>query len=363
MGTSVSSVSGAAVATTPCVKKDINQSSKQANKTDKPVNSPVSSKAAPEETKNDRLAQAIEKNNDTTRILSYVALGTSVATLLPLSVLAVKSHQMGKVVDDLGKKAEPILDNLKGSSDAVKSVADQFKGKAEELLNLANFDELRNLINTVVKKVKDADVQTVLNQINKSIESVEKNVNKKIDDNQLLEKTGTILDNIQKSVKDADIKQIINDIMKNIKGVLEEKKVFENVNNILTSLDKKVKDADVASVLEKVKSSIQSVEKNVNEKIDKSQVLDEAQKLLTDARDKVNNTDTQKLIDELKQQVETLANNAQQKLNAVDLNESFNQLTEKILSKVEDGTQSTVDKIINLVKYVVDKASGNIANA
>ncbi|MGN0193322.1 MAG: hypothetical protein ACI4CY_07360 [Candidatus Gastranaerophilaceae bacterium] len=163
MGISVSSVSGAGVATKPAGKKDANQLSKQADKT---VNSPVSSKEAPEAAKNDRLAQAIEKNNDTTRILSYVALGTSVATLLPLSVLAITSHQMGKVVNNIGKKAEPLLDNVKGYSDAVKSVTDQLKGKAEELLNPANFDELRNFINTVVAKVKNPDLQKVLDQIN-----------------------------------------------------------------------------------------------------------------------------------------------------------------------------------------------------
>lgn len=145
------------------------------------VSQPLVNSAPAAKTNNDSdLAKAVAKNSETAKVCSYAALGASVATLLPLSVLAIKTGKISKAVENIEKGAKPILENLSSATSAVNETATAAKSKVLELLNTVKSDELKDLFTELRTKVKGIETDEIVDEIIDCIGSLKETASGKI---------------------------------------------------------------------------------------------------------------------------------------------------------------------------------------
>ena len=96
------------------------------------------------------LTKAIEKNSETAKTCAYVALGTSIATLLPLSVLALKASQMSKAVKNISDAAELVL---KHADEAITDMGAAVK------------EGVRDIAGNILYKLDDVELQPLANKL------------------------------------------------------------------------------------------------------------------------------------------------------------------------------------------------------
>ena len=193
-----------------------------------PVTAPVASSVKPQEkeVQNNELVQAVEKNNETAKICAYTALGTSFATLIPLSVLAVKTGKISKVAQNIEAGVKPVLegaksitDNLGEASQAPKEIAEAVKAKLNELMGAVNSEKFEGLIGTLQEKVSKSDVEQLVGELKNSIKTITERVANKADEvnleslNNVIKKFEEKLNEVNAGEITAEIKNILHSIM------------------------------------------------------------------------------------------------------------------------------------------------------
>lgn len=192
------------------------------------------------------MAKAVENSNNVAKTCSYVALGTSVATLLPLSILAVKTSKISKAAESLEKGAKPILENLRGASAGVREVSENIAGvtrSAKEACaniganigELFKSEELKTVLKELQNKVKDVDIKNLVGELKLAISDFTNSVNKK--------------------VGEVDV-QNLNELLKTIKVKISEL----NVKDLSDS---------ARSILEKIKGKFKPIQKLSPEELEK----------------------------------------------------------------------------------------------
>lgn len=157
---------------------------------------------------NDQLAKVIENNNSTAKTCSYVALGTSIATLLPLSILAIKTGKISKVAGNLEEGAKGVINNIKEATAIPEDVSKSVRGILDKLGNLVNSEEAKGILKKINEKMSEVDSKEIFGSISETITSQ-------------LSQVGEILSSKAESVD------------------------VETVNKLLATLDKKLSDINL----------------------------------------------------------------------------------------------------------------------
>lgn len=181
--------------------------------------------------KKDNLQKVIEDNNKTTKLCSGVALLTSCATLLPLSILAVKTGKISKVVENFGTSIKPIVKDLSEASHTINNLTTEagngmntIIGKARDVLDLAKTDEVKNLLNELSIKVKETDTKPIVESVSRSIDELSGTLNGKlgeIDTARINELVGGLkekIDLINVDDLSAEARNALNALVEKIKG-------------------------------------------------------------------------------------------------------------------------------------------------
>lgn len=185
---------------------------------------------------NNSIEKAIENNNKTTKLCAYVALGTSCATLLPLSILAIKTGKISKVAENFEKSAKPIMDDLGkasttikyaaiGASEDLKAISGLAKNKTSEIFDLLKSDDMKNLLQELQTKVKDVDTKPIVESITNSINELKNTLNGKLNDvnsekvNELISSLKCKIDSINVGELSADTKKLFNSLIEKFRNV------------------------------------------------------------------------------------------------------------------------------------------------
>ena len=147
-----------------------------------------------ESKESDKLSAAIDRNTDTTKICAYTALGVSCASLIPLTVLALKSRKISKVVDSINNEVTPVVKGVHNIVDdgsalmakmnlgatvglaALRSLPDKIEMKdvkvlAENFLNKIDVESINNLIKNLQSKIGELDLKSIVSDIVAAISS------------------------------------------------------------------------------------------------------------------------------------------------------------------------------------------------
>lgn len=122
------------------------------------------------------IKEAVDNNSKVAKNCAVAALATSCATLIPLSVLAVKTGKISKVAEKMQQGVQPVLDNvqritsdLSGATGAIKGATESVKLKTEEVLGLIKSEEMKGFIETLKSKVHEIDGKAVGGELKASI--------------------------------------------------------------------------------------------------------------------------------------------------------------------------------------------------
>lgn len=134
-----------------------------------------------------QVASAINDNSKACKAAATASIVTSCATLIPLSILAAKTHKVSKVAEALEQNSRPVLEgarhvveNFGAATESMKKVAANYEKKAGELMDLFNSEEMAKAINELKGKLHEADSQKIVEAIEKSINSFSEAVNNKV---------------------------------------------------------------------------------------------------------------------------------------------------------------------------------------
>lgn len=135
------------------------------------------------------IKEAVDNNSKVAKNCATAALVTSCATLIPLSVLAVKTGKISRVAEKLQQGVQPVLDNaqkitgdIAGATGAIRGTAEGIKGKTEEVLGLIKSDEMKGFIETLKSKVNELDGKGISDELKVSIAKLSDAAKAKVDE-------------------------------------------------------------------------------------------------------------------------------------------------------------------------------------
>ena len=120
---------------------------------------------AENDSKTQEIVQIMEENSKTTKLCAGAALAASVATLIPLSILAVRTGKISKIADDVkgitgaARKATEdvsglVNDAINKGKVVLDGVSKEQLARGKELVN-KGFDDLLTAGETILTRVKD----------------------------------------------------------------------------------------------------------------------------------------------------------------------------------------------------------------
>lgn len=126
----------------------------------------------------DKLAEAIENANKTSSTAANAALITSCATLLPLSVLAYRTHNLSKVAEAFQKDAKPALEKLQSAAGKVEGLADSAKPIVEDVHGITSIarkgaENIGNVVEEVTKTIKSEEFKGLLTELKNKVAEVD----------------------------------------------------------------------------------------------------------------------------------------------------------------------------------------------
>lgn len=173
----------------------------------------------------ERIVEAIEDNSSAAKNCSKVALATSVATLLPLSVLAIKTGKISKVADDLQNGVKPIIDNVQSATGSIKNVITNFERQADEISKIFKSEEWNKSLSEIRTKISEMDAEKLIQGIEKAIQDLTEVTTKKIneiDPNKVNELIGVIekqIDSLNIQGLSDDARNILNEVAQKISTI------------------------------------------------------------------------------------------------------------------------------------------------
>lgn len=191
---------------------------------------------APQATNAEKLdkevVEALNKNTNTSKVAAYAALGTSVATLIPLSIIALKTGKMGKVVGEVAGNANKVLKNVNDVTSVAGGLVGTVANSAGEIMEKVDLSKMMTTIQEIlastVDKVGKIDVEKISSQISGLLESAQGKVGE-FDVEQFNKQVANIQTLFDK----------IEGILDTTEGALDKvtfKKLREGVSNLGTNL-------------------------------------------------------------------------------------------------------------------------------
>lgn len=167
------------------------------------------------EVANDKTIKAIEENSKTAKMCAAVAIGTSCATLLPLSVLAIKTGKISKAVEGLRNDAKPVIDGVKNITDNVETASGALKettsnlgNKAKEIIELVKSDDMKNFISQLETKVKELNLTGAGDELRNSIKTISEAAKNKLGDINLEDAANAFIANLGTYVEKMNIPEL-----------------------------------------------------------------------------------------------------------------------------------------------------------
>lgn len=174
------------------------------------------------------VSQAIENNTKTANKAANAALITSCATLLPLSVLAYKTHNLSKVAEAFQKDAKPVMEKIGSAAGKVEGLADSAKPIVEDIHGITSGarKSVENISNAVVeatKVIKSEELKGVLNEIQGKIAKIDETEINNTVKSEIKEAFGILTGTLNGKLNEVDPKVIEGAIAKiselNVKGL------------------------------------------------------------------------------------------------------------------------------------------------
>lgn len=203
-----------------------------------PVSTPVVTEKKPETD----LAKVVEENNKTAKTCAYAALGTSCATLIPLSVLAFKTGKISKVAKDIGEGVKPILDNAQAVSNKAK---EELIKTIETLSSVLNEKELKRVLDSIKNKVDSTDLNKLVDSFASSTEKLTDKLGEKIDKVNV-DEINNVITNFAKKLNEIDTSKLSED-------------TSEAINKFVSTLQTKLEGIDVSKLSAKAKETVQAI--------------------------------------------------------------------------------------------------------
>lgn len=234
----------------------------------------------PEDTKNIKdtkdsnaaLVEALKENNQTTKKIATASVIMSCATLLPLSVLAVKAHGMNNTIKDLKDRANPAIDN-------VTKILENFMKSSDDLVVCANFikDTFPTSVQDIFTQVKTKiDALNTAGLSEKAIEFVnflkEKISSLEAEKGNIAEGLVELIETAQSKIWEVnkdDLVKVMSDVFNNsgIKDCLNP--ILEKLSKKLETVDLSTLSTDARSVIKELKDKINGIDMNtVNQNIE-----------------------------------------------------------------------------------------------
>ena len=187
----------------------------------------------------DRTLKVIEKNSNTAKSCATAAVAASVATLIPLSILAHQTGRMSKIAKELADEAKPILrdtkpllegakpvvDNLKDITGSAKGIVQHVEKTFKEVAETLKSDEWAAVLTELKRKIKDVDSNAITEQLTKSIDDLTQAATGKINEvnpetiNELITTVTRQLDDINAKGLSDDASRLINELTEKIKNL------------------------------------------------------------------------------------------------------------------------------------------------
>ncbi len=200
-----------------------------------------------------KLAKAIEENTAASNTTAKAALITSCATLLPLSVLAYKTHNLGKVAEAFQNDAKPILEKVGKAANGVESVANGAK------VVVKNLQEASGAAKDIVVEVKNAVGETTAVIKSEELKGLINELTGKIHDVNLAQELSKIGDSISGKINEIDPK-VLNDFIAKL-SEFDVKGLSDNALGVLNKLSGKIDDVCVKMPIVNKKSVPELAEK------------------------------------------------------------------------------------------------------
>ena len=161
---------------------------------------------------NEQLTKAREHNNSTAKTCAYVALGTSIATLLPLSLLAIKTGKISKAADAVQKGVNgvisegitPVLDSVKKMTVDPQKMLDAMTKSLEEFSGFLKTEECKGILAQIKGKIADVDGKAIGEMISEHVQQIGA-ILKSRAENANLEPVNELIANISAKLDGVDI--------------------------------------------------------------------------------------------------------------------------------------------------------------
>ena len=169
-------------------------------------------------------------------------MGASCATLIPLSILAIKTGKISKIANEIGDGVKPILNNSQEVSNKAKA---ELISIIEKFAKMFDEKKLQGFLDSVKNKIDAVDLNKLIDLLTSSTENLAGKLGEKIDKVNM-DEINNIITNFSKKLNEIDTSKLSED-------------TSVAINKFISTLQTKLEGIDVSKLSAKAKRTVQEM--------------------------------------------------------------------------------------------------------